>query len=82
MYRISSNKRRPRINAAPESQNINKRRPRINAAYIEQKEIITVEYNNYQPCLLIYKRLSAHPMLLVYKQTKNDKIIDIIVRSS
>ena len=31
-YRISSNKRRPQINAAPESQNINKRRPRINAA--------------------------------------------------
>ena len=31
-YRISSSKRRPQINAAPESQNINKRRPRINAA--------------------------------------------------
>ena len=31
-YRISSNKRRPQINAAPESQNINKRRPGINAA--------------------------------------------------
>ena len=50
----------------------------------EQKKTIIVQYNNpadnYQPCLLIYKHLSAHPIFLEYKQHKNDKII--IVHSS
>ena len=48
IYRIYSNRRRPQIDAALETQNINRRRPRIDAASTVRclfEEIMI--YNNY-----------------------------------
>ena len=47
-YRIYSNRRRPRIDAALETQNINRRRPPIDAASTVRRlfEEIMI-YNNY-----------------------------------
>ena len=47
-YRIYSNRRRPRIDAALETQNINRRRPPIEAASTVRRlfEEIMI-YNNY-----------------------------------
>ena len=47
-YRIYSNRRRPQIDAALETQNINRRRPRIDAASTVRRlfEEIMI-YNNY-----------------------------------
>lgn len=75
MEHIQENTIFPGINAALESQNINKCCPGV-YSNIEQRKLITVQYINYQPCLIIYKCLSMHPMFMVHKQ-KNEKIIII-----
>ena len=68
-YRIYSNRRRPQIDAALETQNINRRRPRIDAASTVRRlfEEIMI-YNNYErkvyfnfkPAMEIYFLLEQH----------------------